>query len=438
MDFGSRRTKSVPKAHDIEICELSGGSLRFESARGRVSRILRLARDNNPANAVPDRLCRGGAVLFAVLSAINLLVWGAAFRNVTLLLTVWSAISVVIALPALTAVYFRQALGMASKLHKFSNISLTLSPDRVIIEMRRNRLFRGKHPPTVRKEFLYSRISRLEYDRSAKTLRLISAAGTAGASLDVVMFYDDSEFIISEIEKRSGVFIHPAMRGDDYADLSGLPGLRHERPLLRPMCMAVLGFCLITLLTAVSIRAYNQKNPYMPYPPTDEAYLTGTFGIGDTVTLDGCDITLAGVSRAGGDSRGSCYQFIVNLHNRNSSAIRLRSGEFYKDSPGNIIFTAQDGEGSVMPLETSGPPLGHVGVNLPLPRSIAGGRGGSVTFFVWVPDGAKSVTMTANSDYWPPADILRDVTYSGFYTDIGGLPVKANETRFTVNVAELE
>ena len=435
MDIGSKRTKHVVR--EIEICDLSGDSVRFEPAHDRVSRLLRLARDTNPANALPDRLCRIGAVLFTVFAVLGLLLWGAVFRNTTMILTTWAVLSVFIALPVLLTDYIRQTFGTASKLHKLHSVSLTLTPDRIILEMRRPQLFRGKHSPTTRREFLFSRISRLGYDRSSKTLRL-SSEGMTGAAMDIVMFYENSDAIIGEIEKRSGVFVHPAMQGNDYADLRDLSGLPKERNLLRPMCLAALGFCLISLLTVLSIRAYNYKNPYMPYPKTDAAYLTGTFGIGNTVTLDGCDVTLTGVSKAGSDVRGVCYQFIVTFNNKNSSAIRLRAGEPYKDSSGNILFSAVDETGETINLETSGPPLGHVGVNLPLPKRISGGRSESVTFFVWVPDETQSVTMTVNSDYWPPADIFRDVTYSGARAESNGFAVKSNEVRFTVNRAALD
>jgi hypothetical protein len=435
MDIGSKRTKHIVR--EIEICDLSGDSVRFEPAHDRVSRIHRLARDANSANALPDRLCRAGAVLFTVLSVLGLLIWGAVFRNATMVLATWGVLSVFIALPVLLTDYIRQTLGLASRLHKLHSVSLTLTPDRIILEMRRPQIFRGKHSPTTRREFLFSRISRLGYDRSSKTLRL-SSEGMTGAAMDIVMFYDNSDAIIQEIEKRSGVFVHPAMQGNDYADLRDLSGLPKERNILRPMCIGVLGFCLVSLLTVLSIRAYNYKNPYMPYPKTDAAYLSGTFGIGSTVTLDGCGITLTGVSKAGSDIRGVCYQFIVTFNNKNSSAIRLRSNEPYKDSFGNILFSAADETGEIFSLETSGPPLGHVGVNLPLPKRISGGRSESVTFFVWVPDNAQRVTMTVNSDYWPPADVFRDVTYSGATSEINGLAVKSNEVRFAVSRAVLE
>jgi hypothetical protein len=126
------------------------------------------------------------------------------------------------------------------------------------------------------------------------------------------------------------------------------------------------------------------------------------------------------------------------MNNQNPSAIRLRAGEPYKDSPGNILFTAVTGEGQTVPLETSGPPPGFVGVSLPPPQRLQAGKNVSATFFVWVPEDAESVVMTLNSDYWPPADILRDVTYTGSMTDIGGRSVKSNETRFTVSRAALE
>jgi hypothetical protein len=438
MDFGSRKTKGASQSRDVEILNLTGDSVRFEPSNDRVMRILRMARDRNEANILPDKLCRVGVTLFLLLASAGLLVWGLIFRNATLVLAFWAALSVFVALPVLLTVYIRQILGVASKLHKYHSPALTLAPDRIILEMKRHALFRGKHPPSIKREFLYSRIARLEYDRSLKTLRAVSAGGLPSVSMEIVLYYDNSDAIVKEIEKRSGVFIHPAMRGDDYADLRDLPGLKRESSLLRPVSIAVLVFCLASLLTVLSIRSYNQNNPYLPYPRTQEMYLIGRFGVGDTVTLDGCDITLQGVTRVGSDARGVCYQFLLTLHNRNDSTIRLRAGETYKDSPGNIQFSAVMEDGRVIPLQTAPPPPGHIGVNLPPPSRLAPHRNVSVTFFVWVADDVDAVEMTVNSDYWPPADILRDVTYSGGFADIGGMTVKSNETRFVIGRAALE
>ncbi|MDR0294306.1 MAG: hypothetical protein LBH95_09185 [Oscillospiraceae bacterium] len=438
MDFEYDRTKSASIARDIELpLDLTGGGARFVPTSDRYARVLRLARERNPANVLPDKLCRVGMGLFMTLAAADLAVWGALFANATLLLASWAVISLLIILPVLLTAYIRQALGLASKLHKFHSPALILAPDRVILEMKRHMLFRGKHSPTVRREFLYDRVDRLEYDRSSKTLRL-SSAGAQAPSLEVVMFYENSDAIIREIEERSGVFVHPAMRGDDYADLRDLPGLRRERSLLRPMSVGALVFCLASLLTVLAIRSHNQNNPYLPYPRTQEAFLVGRFGVGDTVTLDGCDITLNGVTRAGSDARGVCYQFLVTVRNGNASPIRMRSGEAYKDSPGNILFTAVTEGSKTVPLETSGPPPGYVGVNLPCPSRLPSGKNVGLTFFIWVPDGAERVEMTVNSDYWPPADILRDVTYTGGITEIGNRPVKNNEVCFSLSRPALD
>jgi hypothetical protein len=95
-------------------------------------------------------------------------------------------------------------------------------------------------------------------------------------------------------------------------------------------------------------------------------------------------------------------------------------------------------DGRVIPLEKAPPPPGYVGVTLPSPARLPSHRNVSVTFFVWIPDDTESVRMSINSDYWPPADILRDVTYTGSYIDIGGRTYKSNETRFVIPRSALE
>lgn len=428
----------MQEARDIELPpDLSGDSVRFAALPDRYSRVLRLARESNPRNALPDKLCHCGMVLFFTLATLSLAVWGAVFANATLVLTFWAVLSVFAALPILTTAYIRQSLGLASTLHKFHNPSLTLTPDRLILEMKRHMLFRGKRPPTVRREMPYSRITRLEYDRASKTLK-VSSGGSSPAALEIAMLYENSDIIVREIEKRCGLFIHPAMRGDDYADLRDLPGLKRDRNILRPMSIGTLLFCLASLLTALVIRQYNHNNPYMPYPKTQEAFLVGRYGAGDSVTLDGCDFTLNGVVRSGSDARGVCYQFLVTLHNHNETPIRMRVDEAYKDSSGNIAFTGVTADGKTVSLETSGPPPGYAGVYLPCPDRVPAGKNVSITFFVWVPEGAERVEMTINSDYWPPADVFRDVTYTGTLIEVNGKTVKSNEVRFTVKRSEME
>lgn len=432
MDFGFRRTRIAQIVKEAELPVLAQGEVRFVSAPDRVSRILRLARERNPANTLPDKLCRTGTGLFCALAAISLSVWGVVFRNATFVLRTWFLLSFFLALPVLAVLYIRQERGSASKLHKFHSHALTLGADRVILEMRRQMSFRGKHSPTVRREFLYNRIVGLEYDRTAKTLRLISAYTPGEATLEITMFYDQAEQIVREIERRSGVFVRPAMRGDDYADLRDLPGLKRERGLLRPLSICTLLFFLASLITSLGIRGYNAKHPYNPYPATGISFLTGHFGIGDTVTLDGCDFTLNSISRAGSDTRGVCYQILTSVHNRNTSDIRLRSGIPFKDSPTNVAFTGISGER--VPLDVSRTPPGYVGVDMPLPSRLQAGKSAAVNFFVWVPDGVTKIEMSVNSDYWPPADILRDVVYTGGIVTIGEQTMKSNEVRFTVDL----
>ncbi|MDR1669017.1 MAG: hypothetical protein LBR76_03585 [Oscillospiraceae bacterium] len=434
MDFGFRRTRQITR--EIELPAHDG--VRFAPTPDRVSRFLRLARERNPANALPDRLCKIGMGLFCALAALSLLVWGAGFRNATLVLRTWFFLSLLLAVPVLAALYIRQAFGLASKLHKYHSPTLTLGADRVILEMRRRMVFRGKYSPTVRREFLYSRIVGLDYDRATKTLRLISAYAPGDTTLEITMFYDQAEQIVREIEKRSGVFIHPAMRGDDYADLRDLPGLRRERGLLRPMCVCALLFFLASLMTVLSIRGYNAKHPYTPYPATALSFLTGRFGIGDTVTLDGCDFTLNSAAQAGSDARGVCYQVLMDIRNGNGSDIRLRAGTPFKDSPTNVSFTGITDDGGTVPLEASRTPPGYVGVDMPLPSRLQAGKSAAVNFFVWVPGGVSRVNLIVNSDYWPPADILRDVVYTGGTVTVGGQERKSNEIRFTVDLSETE
>ncbi|MDR1692917.1 MAG: hypothetical protein LBR72_06115 [Oscillospiraceae bacterium] len=433
MDFGFRRAKQT--ARDVELPLPSYGGVRYVPAPERVSKLLRLARERNPANALPDKLCRIGTALFCVLAALSLLFWGGLFRNATMVLRTGGILLIFPALPSVTALIIRQALGLASPLHKFHSPVLTLGADRLILERRRHMLFRGKHSPTVRREFLYSRIAGLEYDRAAKTLRLLSAYTPGETAFEITMFYDQPEHIIREIETRTQQFVRPAMRGDDYADLRDLPGLKREAHTPRIAGFCVLLLTLASLVTALGIRGYAAKHPYRPYPATEVFYLTGDFGVGDTVTLDGCDITLNSVAKAGSDERGVCYQIVVEFKNNNGSDIRLRAGE--TEGINNVAFSGLTLNGASVAIDSTRIPPGYVGVDMPLPSRLQAGRTAAVNFFVWAPPGVTGFEMRVSSDCWPPADILRDVVYTGETVTVAGQTLKSNEVRFTMDLSAM-
>ena len=284
-------------------------TLVFKIDAGRQARLLRLAREQREENRRPDSFCRYGFAVYIILGALALLTFGAVFQNRTLLLSVWAVVSAFLGLPVLIVSYARQSAGMASWHHRFSGAELTLGEETLELCMRTP----SKHKPERYRWVLsYGAIRRMDYDRASKTLRIYGAFDTeesilprikglpAGMTqqppevtqtentqyIDILLFYDKSGAFVKEIEARTGIFVHTAMRADDYAELRDLPGLKRDRTFTRPMAAAILAYTVGFLVFSLWIQNYYAQNPYKPYPATDPADLTALHAPDVPVTLE--------------------------------------------------------------------------------------------------------------------------------------------------------
>lgn len=442
--------RAVSKSGDVS------GVLVFDADPARYARILRLMREQNPKNHLPDTLCKTGATLFIILSAVSLAVWGAVFFNSTWLLRSWLINSLAIGLPALLLSYFRNTTGLSSWLHRYTVPSVSLGDESLTMELRLNIRWRASADKIYKYVIPYKQIRRIEYDRGVKLLRIYGTPdnntsvfcrdsllpeasrprdGSTGARekgfyIEVPLIFGKSGDFVRELESRCGVYA--ALRGDDYAELRDLPGLRPDHQLVRPMSVILLLSTLCVMLAVLALRGYYSKYPYTPYEKTDPAILAAEHGLKSLVTLDGLDITVESVTRVGRENE-SCYQVLLRLENHNENAVRLRVGKRFRDSETNLAFFTVNESGVTGRLELTEPPPGYPGVYLPPPDKLEPGKNTDVTLYLVVPDGTQNIMMTVNSDYWPPEDMFRDVYYKGGYVMLDGEAVKDNEVKFVLD-----
>lgn len=422
----------------------------------RYSRLLRLARGQNPKNSLPDKLCGAGLVLYVGASVFSLLFWGVLFMNRTAVMSGWMVLSLAVGLPVFLAEYIRMETGAASWQHRFRNPTLSILPDRLVFELTRQ-VFGKRVTGRYRWTMPYRDVRRMEYDRSAKTLRIYgkfdpsecrlpgtrkipdgmrrqdseTASAERNQFIELPMVFPHPERLLPELQNRTGCYIHPAVRGDDLIDLRDLPGQEKERARVRPIGTAIILATLLTFVLILWIRGYYQNHPFEPFPKTEPQYLQRAFEPGETVVLDGCEITLQEITRVGKSNTGEvCYSLLLTFLNHNEPHIIIRTGEPYRDSESNIALSSRNGGGETIPVPATGPPRGFAGVPQEMPPRLEAEKSTNVNLFFYMPQDTAEIVLSINSDYWAPRDVFRDVHYTGGETEVQGQTVKDNEIRF--------
>lgn len=292
----------------------------------------------------------------------------------------------------------------------------------------------------------YGDITRLDYDRGAKTLRVYGRFREEGCRkpiakawpraprgmveipnperrqdkdffLDIPLYYDDSATLLQELERRADVFIFPAMRGDDYADLRDLPGLPPKRPVLQLLALFLMVLCLGTLLVALDARRAAQS-PWQPYPPVAEEALTRVHGLYDSVVLDGCRITLERATP--GQNGGLNVSFLFENLNEDMPVL-LHLG---KKEP-NIIATANTPQG--------GKACNYIPPDNPLVQLAPGGAYHYDVLYA-LPNEADVVTLEINSDRWASGTRFWEPEYLGRMIVVNGMETLHNRIRFQIKL----
>jgi hypothetical protein len=292
----------------------------------------------------------------------------------------------------------------------------------------------------------YANVTRIDYDRSTKILRVRgrfredgcrkpapaawphAPAGMIELSnperrqdkeffLELPLYYDDSVMLLQELEQRTGVFIFPAMRGDDYADLRDLPGLPPKRPVWRLLALFLAALCLGTLLIARDAREA-ALTPWQPYPPATAEALTRVHGLYDSVVLDGCRITLERAS-PGRDGGLNVTLLFENLNEELPVLLHLGKRE------PNLIATAQTPQGERE--------CNYIPPDNPLVQLAPGGAYHYDVLYA-LPSEAGVVTLEINSDRWTAGARFWEPEYLGRVIVINGMETLHNRVRFQINL----
>ena len=292
----------------------------------------------------------------------------------------------------------------------------------------------------------YTAVTRMDYDRGAKTLRVQGRHREEGSRkpppkawpraprgmidlpgperrqdkeffVDIPLYCKDSVALLRELEQRTGVFIFPAMRGDDYADLRDLPGLPKKPPVQRLLALYLGVLCVGTLWVARD--AYRAaQTPWQPYPPTAEEALARTHTLYDSVVLDGCRITLerAWPGRDGGLNVSLLFE---NLNE--DMPVLLHLG---KREP-NLIATARTPQG--------GQECNYIPPDNPLVRLEPNGAYHYDVLYA-LPKEATVMTLEINSDRWAANTRFWEPEYLGRPVFVNGMETLHNRVRFQIHL----
>ncbi|MCL2030009.1 MAG: hypothetical protein FWG93_00540 [Oscillospiraceae bacterium] len=290
----------------------------------------------------------------------------------------------------------------------------------------------------------YDAVTRMDYDRGAKTLRVHGRHREEGCRkpppkawpraprgmvgfpdperrqdkdffVDIPLYYTDSVTLLQELEQRTGVFIFPAMRGDDYADLRDLPGLAPRRSIHRPLALYLAALCLGTLWVARDARQTAQT-PWQPYPPTSEEALARTHRLGGSVILDGCRVTL---ERADPGRDGGINVTLLFENLNEDMPVLLHLG---KREP-NLTATA------LTPLgETE---CNYIPPDNPLVLLAPGGAYHHDVLYA-LPKDTSAVILEINSDRWASSTHFWEPEYLGRPVVVNGMETLHNRVRFQI------
>lgn len=414
----------------------------------RRAALLRLIQAENPANEAWEKALGYGKWLFFVAAPVGLVLFGAVWPSRRLLTGFAVCLSLaglaLVLLPAL----IRRLFGVCSVWHKFRDEELTLGADWMAFSMR------GAAPGLRGEEYVwrvgYADIKRLEYDRKLKTLRVVGRFDEAGSHkadvfglpkgmlptprperlpegavhMEFPLYFPRADELVEELERRSGVYVHPARRADDMADLRDLPGLRPEKDVVKPMLGGLAAFAAAFLVVLAWQGGWLEKNPYAPYPAMDAAMLGRTFGPGEAAVLDGVRITLSG-AQADGEGR---LRVGLKMENASGAAILLRTPA---DPQSNVRAAALTRSGQSA-LAVEGPEAARVliepGGLYELELLIACGEA----------EAMQAVLIRIDSDRWPPEKPFWREEYLGGTVETKAGRLKSNELVFRVEAEVLE
>ncbi|MDR1736406.1 MAG: hypothetical protein LBR85_06020 [Oscillospiraceae bacterium] len=418
-------------------------AFEFKPNASRRSRILRLRAHSHPEYPIWRGVFLYGGWISVAVGLFAMPLFGIWWRIET---AVWAAfaVSFVLGVIVLCALGFTALTGRFTCWTLVSREDLTLDETVLRYSLTPNSRRPWKREPI--KPFIwvmpYQNVTRLDYDRSMKCLRVFGRfdeeasrkpdekslrlpRGMTAISkpesrpdkdfyLEVPLYYDDSTELLRLLERRAGVFIHPAIRGDDYADLRDLPGLKPNAPVMRALSLFLVVLCVIALALAADLRG-SRRNPWQPYPLTEEDVLTGSFDVGESFLLDGCRVTLESAE----PGRDGGLEISLLFSNENDAAILLHLGK----QQGNVIASAKTTQGDM--------PCNYIPPDNPRVQIAPGGVYHYDTLYS-LPSGAQSFTIEINSDRWAENPRFWESDYLGREVVIDGEVYLHNRARFVL------
>lgn len=290
------------------------GIVEYTADSARRNRILSLAKRENPENEIWDSFFLYGKWSFFIAGALLLLGFGPMLQAPRLLL-IGGAVTAAAGLAVLLPFLLRAWLGNASCWHNFINEKVILGEETVTLAMTYATLRVKDHEPYVW-VMSYRDITRVEYVSELRRVRLwgkfdeetsrkpglrtlpkgmrpdYDKLKNTRPFLEIPLYFKESIELIEQLQARTKLYISPALGAGDYLGIDDLLGISPEPWLIKPVALALALYSLAFVSSALSIESYRDKHPFHPFLETEEAVLTRVFTTGDTVSLDGCDITI--------------------------------------------------------------------------------------------------------------------------------------------------
>lgn len=418
-------------------------TLEFTPSAARRSRILHLRETSHGEYSLWRTVMMYGGWISVAAGICGVPLFGLWWRREAWMLSVF-CLSAALGLLVLAAGVFLAFTGRLSCWTLLDHERLTLGEEDLVYRVTRVKQHISRNVPE--QEYVwtmpYADITRMDYERGTKCLRVfgrfreencvrppekglhLPKGMTLLASerktdkdiyLDIPLYYDESVELLKELEERTGVFIQPAMRGDDYADLRDLPGLKPRQPVLRAFALFLALLGLGTLLITADLRRGGQQE-WQPYPPTAAEMLTGSFSVGDSILLDGCRITL---EKAEPGSNGGLSMSLLFENLNESMSVLLHLGK----QQSNIAARAQTLLGEAA--------CNYIPPDNPLVQLAPGGAYHYDVIYQ-IPANTQSVTLEINSDRWASNTHFWEPEYLGRTILIGGVEYLHNRVHFNI------
>jgi hypothetical protein len=365
-----------------------------------------------------------------------------------LALSISSGVAILCGIAAIGISALLNYTGVFSPWPLYQREILILDTEAIVYKLSRHHLFhKNETVAPFRWTLPYENFSMLLYDRSTKTLHIRGKFDEAASfrpkdrylpsgmrekpvrknrpdmeyELEIPLYYKDCSSLFSQLEQRSGMFVHPAVRGDDEADLRDLPGLSKPKNVIIPLFLSLVLFGVLSTKLASEVRLDRMENPWQPYPFTQNAALSQMLKTDESVVLDGCKVTL---STQKGTEGGLVASFLwENLNPLEPILLHFAKAEC------NFRAYALVGETTEECLFRP--------VKEPRVKLLPGGVYRLEVLFS-VPVDAKEVQIELNSDRWATPGMFWQPEYLGRMIEVDSQMVMHNRVTYQIDLTKMD